>query len=249
MHRTLWILCSAALAVAACGPHPGSTIPLVDPPPTPLPSAGLQLRPGEEMVWDIYWQGLLVGRADLGIGAREAHSKFSTTALARTFAKVRYQLSTTLDRGAATASHESLTRAGQDTSTAAAIDGAHYAIDAGPRLVVPGGTALHTLHTALASLRTWSRGDAPPPAYLWFVLGHTLYRLDVERPTRDEAQGHRALKIRGTARPLDLSMDPVDVTIWLSTTIDRTPLRFVVIADSERVSAELTETTAKVAAN
>ncbi|MBL0214805.1 MAG: DUF3108 domain-containing protein [Myxococcales bacterium] len=249
MLRTLCTVCLIALGVAACGAHPGSTIPLVDPPPTPLPSAGLQLPSGEQMVWDIYWQGLLVGRADLGIGAREAHSKFSTTALAKAFARVRYQLSTTLDHGAATASHEGLTVGGEDTSTSAVIEGAHYAIDAGPRLVVPGGTPLHTLHTTLASLRAWSREDAPPPAYLWFVLRHTLYRLDVERPTRDEAQGHRALKIRGTVRPLDRSMDPVDVTIWLSTTADRTPLRFVVVADGERVSAELTETTATVARN
>ncbi|CAN5731380.1 hypothetical protein BH11MYX3_BH11MYX3_44400 [soil metagenome] len=239
-------LCVLALAIAACGPHPGSTIPLVEPPPTPLPSTELTLPPGEEMAWDIYWQGLLVGRADLGVAAHEAHSRFSTTALARAFAKVRYHGSSTRDRGGATASRESLTYSGEDSSVTAVIDGPRYRLDDGPSLTVPGGTTLHTLHTALGSLRTWSRGDAAP-AYLWFVLRHTLYRLDVERPGKDEAQGHRALKIHGTVRAGDRSIDPVDVTLWLSTTSDRTPLRIVVVADGERVSAELTETTATFA--
>lgn len=241
----------AALAlavVAACTPHAGSTTPLVEPPPTPLPAAGLQLAPGEAMEWDIYWQGLLVGHADLDVAATEAHSRFSTTALAKAFAKVRYDLITTLAGGAATASREAFELPGDRSSVVAALDGAHYTLDDGPRLAVPGGTALHTLHTAIGSLRTWSRTDGPP-AYLWFVLGHTLYRLDVERPTKDEAQGHRALKIHGTIRALDRSIDPVDLTVWLSATPDRAPLRFVVVADGERVSAELTETTAKVAAN
>ncbi len=240
-------LCALVLAVSACGPHAGSTLPLVEPPPTPLPTAELTLLPGEAMAWDIYWQGLLVGRADLSVAAREAHSRFSTTALARAFAKVRYHGITTLDRGLATASRESLQYRGEDNAVVATIDGPRYSLDDGPPLTVPGGTTLHTLHTALGSLRTWSRGDAPR-AYLWFVLRRTLYRLDVERPGKDEAQGHRALKIHGTVRASDRSIDPVDVTIWLSTTPDRTPLRFVVVADGERVSAELTDSTATFAA-
>ena len=243
----LRILCALALALSACGPHTGSRIPLVEPPPTPLPSAAVQLPPGEEMAWDIYWQGLLVGRAELSVAAREADSRFSTTVLARAFAKVRYHGVTTLDRGVTTGSRESLAFGGEDSSVTAMIDGARYSLDAGPTLTVPGGTGLHTLHTALGSLRTWSRGDAAP-AYLWFVLRHTLYRLDVERPGNDEAQGHRALKIHGTVRASDRSIDPVDVTIWLSTTPDRTPLRIVVVADGERISAELTETTGTFAA-
>lgn len=241
-------LCALALVLAACGPRPDSTIPLVEAPPTPLPATGLVLAPGEEMVWDVYWQAMQVGRATLSVGAGEARSSFSTTALARAFAKVRYQLITAIARGTATSSREGLTRSGDASSIAVAIDGTHYAFDGGPRLAVPGGTTLHTLHTAIGSVRAWSLGDAPP-AYLWFVLRHTLYRLDVERPTRDEAQDRRALKVHGTARAIDQSIDPVDITIWLSTTPDRTPLRFVVVADGERVSAELTETNSAVAAN
>ncbi len=244
MLRTLFAL---VLAVSACGPHSGSTIPLAEPPPMPLPSAALTLPAGEEVAWDIYWQGLLVGRADLAISAREAQSRFSTTALAKAFARVRYHGVTTLDRGVATASRENLEFGGEDSSVQAMIDGARYTLDEGPAQTVPGGTMLHTLHTALGSLRTWSRGE-PAPAYLWFVLRHSLYRLDVERPGKDEAQGHHALRIHGTVRASDHSIDPVDVTIWLSTTQDRTPLRIVVVAGGERISAELTETTAAFAA-
>ncbi len=240
-------LCACALVLAACGPRPGSTIPLVDAPPTALPAIGLVLAPGEEMVWNVYWQAMQVGRATLSVSAGEARSSFSTTALARAFAKVTYQLVTAIVRGAPASSREGLTMSGDASSVVVAIDGTHYAFDGGPRLAVPGGTTLHTLHTAIGSVRAWSLGDAPP-AYLWFVLRHTLYRLDVERPTHDEAQGHRALKIHGTARAIDQSA-PVDITIWLSTTPDRTPLRFVIVADGERVSAELTETSTALAAN
>ena len=250
------LLCALALiaaaAAAACTPRAGTTTPLVDPPPTPLPATGL-LAPGEAMVWDIYWQGLEIGRADLTVGPTEARSSFSTTALARAFANVRYALLTTIDRsagtgaGAARASHEQLLLGGEDTRVDARLAGEHYTLDGGPDQQVPGGTPLHTLHTAIGSLRAWSRDDAPP-AYLWFVLRHTLYRLDVERPRRGEARGHRALQIHGIVRAIDRSIDPVDVTVWLATSPDRTPLRFVVVAGGERVSAELTETTATFAA-
>lgn len=240
--------CVLLAALVSCAPRTGANAPLVEPPPTPLPAAGL-LPAGEQMTWEIYWQGILVGNADLSVAQGEAHSRFSTTMLARAFAKVRYHLVSTLERGRPTASREGLTLHGEATSVTAAIDGARYAIDDGPRLTVPGGTPLHTLHTALASVRAWSRGDDAPPAYLWFVMRHTLYRLDVERPRRGEAQSHRALEIHGMVRALDQSIDPVDVTIWLSATPDRAPLRFVVVAGGERVSAELTETTARFAAN
>ncbi|MBA3461739.1 MAG: DUF3108 domain-containing protein [Deltaproteobacteria bacterium] len=238
------------LVLAACGPRPISTTPLVDPPPTPLPAAGIHLTAGEQMEWDVYWQGIQIGRADLTVVAGEAHSRFSTTMLAKAFAKVRYHLITTLDRGTPTAAREALTMDGASSTVVSQIDGSRYAIEDGRQLAVPGGTTLHTLHTALGSLRAWSssRGEASP-AYLWFVLRGTLYRLDVERPTTDEARGHLALKIHGVVRAIDRSVDPIDVTVWLSATTDRAPLRFVVLAEGERISAELTETTAKLAGN
>lgn len=235
------------LVLAACGPRPISTTPLVDPPPTPLPPAGIFLA-GEQMEWDVYWQGIQIGDADLSVTGGEVHSRFSTTLLAKAFAKVRYHLITTLDRGTPTAAREALTMDGESSTVVSQIDGARYTIEDGPTRTGPGGAPLHTLHTALGSLRTWSRGEAPP-AYLWFVMRRTLYRLDVERPTTDEALGHLALKIHGVVRPLDRSVDPIDVTVWLSATTDRAPLRFVVLAEGERISAELTDTTAKLASN
>src|SRR4051812_27054341 len=110
-------LCALAfVTLAACGPRPISTIPLVEPPPTPLPAADIQLTAGEEMVWSIWWQGIEIGRADLTVSPTEAHSRFSTTMLAKAFASVRYHLITTLDRGAPTAAREALTMSG-DSST------------------------------------------------------------------------------------------------------------------------------------
>ncbi len=240
--------CVLVAALAACAPRTGAKGPLVEPPPTPLPAAG-PLAAGEQMGWEIYWGGILVGNADLAVTQTEAHSRFSTTMLARTFAKVKYQLVSTMEGGRPTLSREGLTMKGDASAITARIDGAHYTLDEGPRLTVPGGTPLHTLHTALGSVRAWSRADDAPPAYLWFVMRHTLYRLDVERPRKSEALGHRALEIRGMARALDQSIDPVDVTIWLSATPDRAPLRFVVVTGGERVSAELTETTSRFASN
>ncbi len=235
-------LCTLALLVAGCGPRRGSTTPLGDPPPTALPATHLVLAPGEEMGWDVYWQAVQVGHATLSVRERETRSTFSTTALARAFAKVKYQLVTT-----PTSAREGLTMGGEPSAIVVALDGARYTFDAGVPRTVPGGTALHTLHTAIGSLRAWSLGDAPP-AYLWFVLRHTLYRLDVERPISGEALGHRALEVHGTARALDPSIDPVEITVWLAATPARTPLRFVVVANGERVSAELTETNTAVAA-
>jgi hypothetical protein len=42
-------------------------------------------------------------------------------------------------------------------------------------------------------------------------------------------------------------MDQVDVTVWLSTGADKTPVRFVVETNGERIAAQLTETTATFA--
>ncbi len=236
-------LATLVLLLAACGPRTGASTPLGAPPPSPLPARDLLLAPGEEMVWDVYWQAVQVGRATLSVGTGEARSTFSTTALARAFAKVSYDLVTT-----PSSAREGFAMSGERSSVALALDGAHYAFDGGASRTTPGGAALHTLHSAIGSLRAWSRGEAAP-AYLWFVLRHTLYRLDVERPIRGDAQGRRALEVHGIARAIDGSIDPVEITIWLAATPDRTPLRFVVLANGERVSAELVETNTTAAAN
>ena len=76
MRRALLLVC-----LAACGPRLATQAPLVDAPPTLLALTAPQLTRGEEMAWDIYWQGLLVGRAELSVAAREADSRFSTTVL------------------------------------------------------------------------------------------------------------------------------------------------------------------------
>ena len=217
------------------------------------PSRALMI-PGEEMAWDVYWQGLLVGHADLTVAASEVRTRFQTTALARTFAKVRYELVTTFAPGPArapTSAREHVVYGGETTDITARLDGSAIALDAGPARGVPGGASLHTLHSALGALRAWSRDGAnggAPSAFAWIEAHGALYRLDVTRPGKGEALGHRALEIHGTLRPLDGATEPLELTVWLAATPDRTPLRVVVVSGDDRVAAELTETTATLSA-
>src|SRR3954464_15991037 len=97
------------LGLAACGPRLHTSAPLVEPPPTPLPATGIQLAAGEQMTWDAYCQGMLIGSADLGVTSTDARALFSTTMLAKAFAKVRYQLTSALDRGMMTGSRQGFT--------------------------------------------------------------------------------------------------------------------------------------------
>src|SRR5687768_14315313 len=82
----------------------GATEPEVDPAPRPLPVNARASVPGEQMVWDVFWQGFQIGRAELRIGSHDARSLFTTTAMARALASVRHELTTsndgTVNRGA-----------------------------------------------------------------------------------------------------------------------------------------------------
>jgi hypothetical protein len=206
--RVLAILVGVWLG--ACAAPQGVTTETVEPPPLALGVAPTGLVTGEQMVWDVYWQGLVIGRAELRVGAREARSLFTTGTLARAFADVRHELVTSRDDAPS---------------------------------VGPGGATLHTLHSALGAIRAWSRTGAPR-AYLWLIVDGGRYRVDLEPPHRARTDLGRALRVDGIVRPLDAGVAPLEITIWLADTAERTPVRFVVVSGDHRLSAELSESTA-----
>jgi len=213
--------------------------------PTPLP-AETNLVAGEQMVWEVFWRGVSIGKASLTVDAQRAHSKFTTGILASALADVRYELTTRLADHVAREASELVVLDGDTTRTEMRLDGARYRINtrAGD---VPGGTALHTLHSALGALRAWAAPNAAR-GYLWLALRGKLYRLDAARPAAETLEGIRTLRVECVVRALDPTIDQVDVTVWLSTSADRTPVRIVVETNGERIAAQLTETTATFAA-
>ena len=213
--------------------------------PHPLPVVA-HLVVGEQMVWEVYWRGVLIGNASLTVDARGAHSKFATGILARALADVRYELTTTLAAHVARTASELVVLDGETTRTELQLDGARYAMNK-LRGDVPGGTALHTLHSALGALRAWAE-PGTERGYAWLALRGKLYRIDASPPQAETLDGLRTLRIDCVVRALDPTLDQVDVTLWLSASADRTPVRIVVETSGERIAAQLTETTATFAA-
>lgn len=238
------VLVLSCVVAAACASSAGR--PRAEPPagPVALP-AETNLIAGEQMVWEVFWRGVTIGKASLAVDGPRAHSKFATTLLAKALADVRYELTTTLAAQVAREASELVVLDGETTRTELRLDGGRYRINTLPG-EVPGGTALHTLHSALGALRAWATEDAQR-GYLWLALRGKLYRLDAARPEPETLDGIRTLRVECVVRALDPTMDQVDVTVWLSTSPDRTPVRIVVETSGERIAAQLTETTATFA--
>src|SRR5207237_8652832 len=104
------------------------------------------------------WQGRPIGPGRRAIPEGDARTTCRTSRLARALSSVRYEAATLFDGGHVRGARESVTIDGKAERAEATIDGASYtsAPDAEPRRV-PGGTELHTLHSALGVLRTWSK--------------------------------------------------------------------------------------------
>lgn len=196
---------------------------------------------GEQMAWNVFWQGVQIGRAELYVGMVGARSTFTTTAPASAFPNIVHDLSTDLGYGPHHASFEYIVHDGETRRQRITFDGARYELVGKPSRLAPGGAALHTLHTALGAVRAWSRTDARR-AYLWLVVDGELYRVDLEHLARDRA----ALRIESKVRRLAPGFEPLHVTIWLADTDKRTPVRLVVVSGEHRISAELAEYRTKV---
>jgi len=231
----------ALLIVAACGPRPQHVAPPLIPVPRLAPIAvdELLLFPGETLRWDVRIGGLDVGRAELATSDVAITSSFRSTQVASLFGGMRHELATDLDpdRMRAVASRETLALGGETTDVAASFDGARLAVDGNQR-TVPGGNRAQTLHTALAWLRAWARPDAAPGFVFVLHMGE-LYRLDVERPVRDERRGEPALRIAARAGVYGSKDDPVAIVVWLRDTTDRTPLELRLTSGELVVTARL----------
>jgi hypothetical protein len=188
------------------------------------------------MVWDVHWKGLTVGRIELAVDADEVHSRFRTGAVASTVTSIDHELATVLDRtGARAASqHEVLAMDGASRTIDAVFDGAGYRIEGQPPQTVKRGQ-IHTLHSALGTLRAWARPGARP-GFLTVLLAGQPIRLELAEPVAESLQDREALRIDGRATGGDA---PATVTIWLRAGEDRTPLRIELASEDSRVTAEL----------
>jgi hypothetical protein len=231
------------LVLAACGRGPGVPIrPLPElvmpqPPATAIAVPELLLVPGEQMLWDVHWKGLTIGRIELTVDAGSVHSRFRTGAIVGTVTSIQHELDTVLDRAGARAAsqHEQLTVDGDARTTDAVFDGAGYRIEGRPPDADKLGR-VHTLHSALGALRAWARPGAKPGFLIVLLAGEPL-RLEVGEPVPEQLGDRAALRIDGRVIS---SAHPAAVTIWLRAGEDRTPLRIELASDDDaRVAAEL----------
>jgi len=234
------------VACAACGSVGPGTAPLPEPPRT-LADLTPRLAPGEQSEWNVFYQGVQVGRADMIVDERAAHTTFRTSGAARVLTSAHFELATALDRGHARGVRELLTLGAKTDRAEAVLDGARFTPAGGDEQRVPGGTRLHTLHSALGVIRAWSADRTPLPGYLWVWSGGELYRLDVARPAREDVFGVRTLRVDGTVRAPHLD-ESVTVSIWLAANADRTPIRLTLRSGSHLVAAEVYASTASLEA-
>jgi hypothetical protein len=231
--------------LAACGARgPAATLP--EPPAASLSEIQPMLPPGEQTSWQVFFQNIAIGRAELVIGARDARTTFKTGRLASALSAVRYELTTGFASGRVTSVDERINIDGAETDAAVEVAGASFVTGLGERRQVPGGTQLHTLQSALGVVRAWSKA-APHTGYLWLLHQGQLFRLDVFAPVADEALSIRALRVDGVIRGLD-STPPIDVSLWLAANRDRTPIKLVLRSAGKSVSAEVLESSASLEA-
>jgi Protein of unknown function (DUF3108) len=240
----------AVTLLAACGrPAPFPVKPLPElvsaaQPTMPLAITGLQLVPGESLIWSVHWKGITVGRAELAVTERDVRSRFTTDALVSTVVSIQYDLETVLDRTAARAASatEKLVIDGDTKQVAETFDGVSYAVD-GRSVALPGGNPGQTLHSALGALRAWAGPDARP-GYLVVVHAGQPYRLDVSRPVTEELQGTGTLRVACRVIPQDKQLEPFAVTVWLTADPQRTPVRIEITSAEAHITAELINTAA-----
>lgn len=240
---------SAVLAVvvtAACSHGPGfAPRPLPElvatgSPLGPLEVKKLVLDAGESFAWNVQFQGLSIGRAEIVVGDQEVRSRFETNALASSFARVKYELVSVIDRNAQRpiGANELAELDGEATTTNASFDGRTYAIGEPPvQHSVPDGN-VHTLQSALGVVRGWAAPQARGGVLHVLVGGH-IYKLVLSRPIPEELFSSPAIKISGRAAPLEGSGPSVSFAMWVSDTTARVPLRIEVAGDGKTITAEL----------
>jgi hypothetical protein len=239
LHRTRVMRVAFALLplLAACSDRPLihslPQLAAAQGPAGPLEPRDLHLIPGEHLVWSVQLDGVTIGKAELAVGDGTLRSRFHTEGLLASLVTVKHDLVTAVDRAGLHASHatETFVYDGKTKHYDVAFEGAHA-------LAMPGGNSGQTIHTALGAVRSWAAPDAHA-AYLYlFDLG-TFYRFDVARPIRAQLQGQDALRVVGHICTDDKAAEPIGVTVWLTNTPTRIPLRIEIASNDKHVTADL----------
>lgn len=195
----------------------------------------LRLPAGESSAWEVHVAGVTIGRAELEIGEAEVRSRFATSRLASSFARVRHELVTRLDapisQQAPRESIDELELDDERTSVTSRFAGSRVVVDARP-VVIPGGHLGHTWHTALGAIRAWATASAAP-GFLYVVHAGVVLKLEVGQPQVEAMHATPALRIEGAIESL-----AVQFTLWLRAD-DRLPVRIEVRTDEGRATAEL----------
>jgi hypothetical protein len=92
------------------------------------------------------------------------------------------------------------------------------------------------MHTALGVLRAWAQPNAAPGYVVVAAMGKQ-YRLDVTRPVVEDMEGTKTLHVTGRIK----ADEPIDVSLWLSNTPQRTPLRIELSDEDFHLTAELVQ--------
>jgi hypothetical protein len=205
-------------------------------PPKPIAVPMLRLDAGESMTWDVHMQGFTVGRATLDVGEHEVHSHFATAGIASTLSRVRHDLTTRLDPFSARPSSavDTLDVDGEQTLTETMFEPGGRVAAGKQALKIPGGNTGHTLHSALGVIRAWASPQSRS-GYLYIVHAGELFRLDIQQPLTEVLQDRKTLRVECRVR----GETPISMSIWLSDSPERVPLRIEVRAEGVRLTAEL----------
>ncbi len=206
----------------------------------PLDTKNYVLDGGESFAWNVQFQGLSIGRAEIAVGDQEVRSRFETNALASSFARVKYELVSVIDRDAhrPIGANEISELDGEATTTNATFDGKSYAIGEPPiSHSVPDGN-VHTLQSALGVIRGWAQPQARGGVLHVLVAGR-IYKLVLSRPIPEDLYSSPAIKVSGRVAPLEGSGPAISFAMWVTNTAARTPLRFEVNGDGKTITAEL----------
>lgn len=218
------------LCLLACEPAlPPPVLPELVAPETPAELAAAPARVGA-LAWEVRADGLAIGRLELAVAATRdtVTSRFATTGLAASFARVHHTLTTWLAGATPAHSLDVLDVAGDHTELAARFDRSDVAVDGARARRIPDGATAHTLHTALAAVQAWARPGARP-GFLYVVHAGAIYRLDLGSPRREGD----AVRIDARLRAL-----AIDLTLWLRAS-DRVPLRVAAHHDGTTITAAL----------
>jgi hypothetical protein len=236
----------AVLFATACAAGPGfAPKPLPElvatgSPLGPLDTKNFVLESGESFAWNVQFQGLSIGRAEIAVGEQEVRSRFETNALASSFARVKYELVSVLDRNGhkPMGANESLELDGENTQTNATFDGKSYSLGE-PAVThsVPDGN-VHTLHSALGVIRGWANPSAHG-GVLHILVGGKIYKLVLSRPIPEDLYSSPAIKVSGRVTPLEGSGPSVSLAMWITNNPARVPLRIEIAADDKQITAEM----------